>query len=681
MWELAVLAVDRRLCAAGPVGRELVPGAGSASSCDIDSANSTEVLPRSVVVEAHGSYTVGELSSVLFGKNSHAGSPLAEVPQLLVDGVRVPRDVPLGPGMLVRGTVIEAVAYGPHRRGEASSRKGAGKVIARLEFLTGVRAGTEVGLLAAETVLGRQLPDVAADDLRTVDLGSSTVSAQHASVTASDVGGRATFVVRDLGSTNSTTVDGLLLGANDVVVADDGAVLRLGSVLVRLRGGPGTVAVLGSRSCSARSVDRRGTRTHNRPPRLDGWPSDTSLRVPETAPQVNKPKLRWVSIVLPLAFAAVIVLVTGDPRFAVLAMLGPILALGTFGEDHRVYRRQRRNGEVAAAQRVNEFAAELALRHHRALVRAHDVSIDPVRARRRANGEETGLWERRARHDDFASVTVGYGAASWQPTLAGRSDQTALPVAIQEVVDQNATLDDAPVSASLRAGRCLGVVGSRAETQAAVRSMIAELAVSSGPADLRIALVTSDDRVADWGWAPWLPHFEPWCEGVGEISVWTQTAEIDQALGALMTVAVGRGPVPLVLLILDDESLTTNRHAGLRSLMAAMQGPAGAGSPTLSPTSSAMSSTARDHALISGVSMIAISANLSELPAVAGEVLVCHGDGTASMLRSRFAAQLQGDGDSDHSTTDVVPVGSTPQAAWDVSRPKISKNLDCHCSI
>ncbi|HEV3000875.1 MAG TPA: FtsK/SpoIIIE domain-containing protein, partial [Solirubrobacteraceae bacterium] len=112
------------------------------------------------------------------------------------------------------------------------------------------------------------------------------------------------------------------------------------------------------------------------------------------------------------------------------------------------------------------------------------------------------LWERRPAHPDHLRLALGLGTVPWTPPLDRPHDPA--PAALDAVP---ATLDDVPVTVDLSPGNVVGVVGDRAAALALARALLCQAAVLTGPADLRVGVLTREPSA--WAWARWLPHVAP----------------------------------------------------------------------------------------------------------------------------------------------------------------------------
>src|SRR6201994_3415074 len=63
-----------------------------------------------------------------------------------------------------------------------------------------------------------------------------------------------------------------------------------------------------------------------------------------------------------------------------------------------------------------------------------------------------------------------------------------------------------PVEVSLPSVTRIALTGDRAAALALARALIAQLAVSHSPADVRISVCAPADRIQRWEWVKWLPH-------------------------------------------------------------------------------------------------------------------------------------------------------------------------------
>ena len=217
------------------------------------------------------------------------------------------------------------------------------------------------------------------------------------------------------------------------------------------------------------------------------------------------------------------------------------MLLANWLDDRRRISRQRRTVERRFTDEVQQFEdsrAAAAAEERRA---RWTTAPDLAETVRRALLPSRMLWERRGSDDDFLRLAVGTGAACWSA-----------------VVDEGdaGALCGVPVVVGL-AGRRLGLAGPRPSVAAAVRGLLVQAAAHHGPADLRIAVVTTPEHAADWEWLKWLPH-------VGEPSL---LAINDGGLEDLCRHL--RNDLDLLLLIDHDLAETASGAGASRTLDAA----------------------------------------------------------------------------------------------------------------
>ncbi|WP_405461906.1 type VII secretion protein EccCa [Streptomyces sp. NBC_00101] len=122
------------------------------------------------------------------------------------------------------------------------------------------------------------------------------------------------------------------------------------------------------------------------------------------------------------------------------------------------------------------------------------------------------LWERRSSDADFAEVRIGVGEQRLGLRL---TPLTTKPVedlepltahALRSFIRAYSTVPEQPIAVYLRAWSKVLLRGEEEEVRAAVRSLIAQLAVFHSPDDLWLAFCVADERRSAWEWAKWLPH-------------------------------------------------------------------------------------------------------------------------------------------------------------------------------
>jgi DNA segregation ATPase FtsK/SpoIIIE-like protein len=283
-----------------------------------------------------------------------------------------------------------------------------------LDIVGGLHSGRTFPLPRRRAVIGRATDyDIVLDD--------PTISPRHAII---DERHR----VIDLGSLNGSSIDGGLI--------------VLGATQARIR---------------PRRVDTRTAGPLHRPPRAP-IPGPDPVPTEPTKPSAMS-GAGLGALVGPALIAVALVLVYGDPRFALIAMTGPALALiGMIGR-----RRKARRSRHIHRGAMRTYEGALVEHFERECQRLDLLVPDPCEMTQH-------LWARRESHDDFGLVRLGMRGAM-------------------------------PVVADALHGS-IGIVGDRSASLSLARSLVCQVAAHHGPADVCIEV----ERSAEWDWANWLPH-------------------------------------------------------------------------------------------------------------------------------------------------------------------------------
>ena len=508
------------------------------------------------VVAAQPDLPVAELAVAL-------GAPAGGV--LRVDGHLVEASAPLTDAGFYEGATVSTIPVRPGAprcrprrtsRSPGSSPPDPERPV--LAVTGGLDAGPSWPLAGETTIVGR---DSACD----VVIRHPTVSAVHCRFDLTD---DSEVQVSDLDSHNGTWRGDDALSPRSTVASDEA--LRLGAVVATVRIPPADRAPTLERGAPGGFA---GTVGFNRPPRPAPPPPAPPLRVPPVeATRGAATPFSLVSFVAPLGLAAVMVWVLGDIRFALFALLSPVVVLGNWVEGRRRNRKTAKRARKTQATAVQQFLVDLADACVAETARRRTILVDPAEALRRAEAPSVRLWERRPRHDDFLRLVAGTGELGWEPPLL---DEGERPADVARALRES-RLRDVPVPVDPRAGP-VGLAGDRAAALAVARSLVCQAATHAGPADLRVAVLTTPSSRADWDWVKWLPHaVEP---VAGRRLVVTDRAQAEELLRARLARARATGTTgtndgdgerdgPVWLVAIDDEELISGRNAPARTLLA-----------------------------------------------------------------------------------------------------------------
>ena len=171
------------------------------------------------------------------------------------------------------------------------------------------------------------------------------------------------------------------------------------------------------------------------------------------------------------------------------------------------------------------------------------------------------VWQRRLHTDaedrvDELRAVVGRGDFEWRATVNGDENPTA-----SRVLDAASVLTDVPIPLIFRAGEAVAVQGPTVVRDALVRSVVAQLAIHSGPADWQLVIVTN--RPEEWHWAGWLPHCRA-DDGSRLLSTTHRAGTVDDGSLTDTLDAARRSDVRRTLLVVDDLAQFATRTSALR---------------------------------------------------------------------------------------------------------------------
>lgn len=291
--------------------------------------------------------------------------------------------------------------------------------------------------------------------------------------------------VRDLASVNGTTVDGIPIGAETRPhPVRAGQRIRIGGSTLVLRS-PGV------RLASTRATGR-GVVEVNRAPRATPGRQPVELRRTGLATNPPRPRLPLLAMVLPLAVAVPIALVTGQPVFLLFALMSPVMILGNAVSDRTRGLRDRRTAEHTHQEQAETFSARVASALADELAVARSQHPDPAELLRTVTRPTARLWERGPGSADVLDLALGSGQVPAGVQVRGE-DGTPEPQ----------FLDDAPVVISLRAVGNLGVAGPRHQVLAVARQLLCQVCAWHIPSLVHLVVLGGGDA---WDWTRWLPH-------------------------------------------------------------------------------------------------------------------------------------------------------------------------------
>ncbi|MCC3273641.1 FHA domain-containing protein [Arthrobacter zhangbolii] len=367
--------------------------------------------------------------------------------------------------------------------------------------------------------------------------------------------------VLDSGSTNGTLVNGEPVGEEGILVEDTATVTAGGTVLLLRRSLDETPAPAPG---SLHNLTPAATAPFNRPPRPGQAPAGDALVPPTRKDVPPASKFSYITVLAPLVMAGVMVAVLGDMRFAMFAMLSPVMAVGMWFEQKRRHTRGLKDEDERFTGAIQEFEQQIRTAAEAETARRHRMIPDPATVVRRPALPATSLWQRRADADDFLALHAGTGDVPWKPEV-DRAASSRLDEKVKESLAA-ARLLAAPVLVDLTDAGVVGIVGPREGALALARSLLVQAAVHVGPADLTVGVFCDAGRAEEWEWASWLPHTRQ--AGSSNGQRWMSShRETSVAMLRALKDTVEELPTPALLVVLDSEVLTEGRDAPARALL------------------------------------------------------------------------------------------------------------------
>lgn len=543
-----------------------------------------------------GASSLGDLVSAAIGLTLEPGTTLA------VDGHRTSVDTPLRDLVLLEGSRIGRT---PDERPLSTDG-----------WTVTLAGGLEAGLVVP-VPRGRKLVVGRAPQADVV-LPTESASWEHCTVEREDDGVR----VRDAGSTNGTVIAGERIDAEGVLLTGTTSVIVGGAVLL-VRPALDEVPVPAAGSMA--NLTPAATAPFNRPPRA-GRTSDAETVVPPGRKDVPPAsKFSWITVAAPLVLAGAMVLLLGDARFALFALLSPVTAIGMWFEQKHRRAKNLKEEDTRFAEAVESFRGEISEAAAVEAARRQELVPDPATVVRRAELPTTLLWQRRSDDEDFLSLHAGTGDAPWRPEVDQRAATAKLEDEAKAAI-ADSRLTAAPVVADLSDAGVVGIVGDRQGALALARSLLTQATVHCGPADLTVGVFCDAGRADDWGWASWLPHARVAGSSTG--ARW-MSAQRDQSAAMLrgLRESIDELPTPNLLVVVDSEVLTEGRDAPARNLL---------GQGRTVPGQSL-----RPGERPRRVSGIVIATNEQQLPAACTSIITVGADAAATVYRPEDRTRVE----------------------------------------
>lgn len=488
-----------------------------------------------VEIDAPADVTVGALAGRLAERSPfHHGTAATLAAFRNGSAVLIEPSARLADAGILSGSTVELAARSTGAAPVPSTPADAVAVVT-----AGPGAGTRYPLERGTSIIGRDPScDVVLDD--------PLASRRHARIELGD-----DVEVVDLGSVNGMLVDG--------------------SRVERARVGPNTDVMLGD-TCIRLEMRRDdapagSTAFVRSPPAHVAFVADelTPPRVPTS--NTGGGRIPVIAALAPVLLGAVMYAITRRVESLIFIALSPIMLIGNAVEARMSGRRGARRGAEQFRRQLDEFETDgrrrLAVESD-ARRREHPQLAELVHD---LKARTPTLWSRRPDGEHFMEIAVGRATMPARTTMATpRLDdgRTELVEALEDVVQGLATVDDVPVTVDLGADGSIGVAGPRAQARGVAASMVASTVLFHSPAELTVALLSSEAAAPEWEWLKWLPHVDAEYAPVDTPRLTANTAGCARLHSGLVnlldvrTGAAGRHQrtmhLPKVLVVIEDDA-------------------------------------------------------------------------------------------------------------------------------
>lgn len=432
----------------------------------------------------------------------------------------------IGAADLVSGDEIVVVDWNSDRSGTTAS---AG---ASLLVRTGPRAGDRIDV-RRRLVVGR---DVDVD----VSISDPLVSRRHLEIEPTS---HSTLLVRDLGSSHGTLVNGRVVSS--AVEVTSGDVISIGAT---------AFDVQASSQVEQGSTRRRdGVVDFSRPPRVAPEPVRREIRFPVPPEEISSRRFPIVATLAPLVLAGAMAYFVG-PIMLVFALVSPIMMIANRWEDKRTGRTDLAEAMDAYAKEVDEAVESATLSYETLLARRLAAQPDVRSLAARAATLDPRLWERRTEDQDFLRLRIGTRDQQSSLTISGgprADDERSFARSANQFIESVLIDPSAPYLVDMMNTPGLGIVGDRTARSDAMNWLVAQAVCQCSPNDLALCIVAPERP--EWGWTRWLPH--------------TRTIGLDAhfARSVALDLDDARALVARIESVLDDRQRHLRAKAGMET--------------------------------------------------------------------------------------------------------------------
>lgn len=265
---------------------------------------------------------------------------------------------------------------------------------------------------------------------------------------------------------------------------------------------------------------------YQRSPRLRPALREEKLEILRPPAEPSKPSFSIISILIPLMMTLVTIGFyvymsktgkMGNSNYLMFQMITVVMMLTSYTipffvylSNKKEYKRKLEERDRMYREQLQKHREELELKREEQIRTLYEIHGDPQICTQIVKNRNSSLWERSPEDEDFLQVRIGTGQVPFHIKLQiprpDGYDRDPLLGAADELEDEFRLIDAASIALPLFQSKVVGLVGEREHTLAALRVILAQVAVRHSPDEVKIASFYDEREENEWTWMRWLPH-------------------------------------------------------------------------------------------------------------------------------------------------------------------------------